>query len=136
MPPQERNILLVYILGFVTLGIYFLYWLYKTEKELNELGANIPSFILALLPIANIFWLYKYTEGWAYVTKKDNVIMYFILFFLVNIIMPYIVQKDLNEIARNLRNYGKGQMMGPGMPPQQYPGYPNYPGGQGGQFRM
>ena len=133
MPPKERNILLVYILGFVTFGIYFLYWLYKTKNELNELGANIPSFILALIPIANIFWLYKYTEGWAYVTKKDNVIMYFILFFLVNIIMPYIVQKDLNEIARN---YGKGQMKGQGTPLQQYPGYPNYPGGQGGQFRM
>jgi len=133
MPPQERNILLVYILGFVTFGIYFLYWLYKTEKELNELGANIPSFILALLPIVSIFWLYKYTEGWAYVTKKDNAIIYFILFLFVGIIMPYMVQRDLNEIARN---YGKRQMMGPGMPPQQYPGYPNYPGSQGGQFRM
>jgi bacteriorhodopsin len=133
MPPKERNILLVYILSFVTFGIYFLYWLYKTKNELNELGANIPSFILALIPIVNVFWLYKYTEGWAYVTKKDNAIIYFILFFLVGIIMPYIVQKDLNEIARN---YGKGQMMGPGMPPQQYSGYPNYPGGQGGQFRM
>ncbi|MFP3132289.1 MAG: hypothetical protein RXQ77_03030 [Candidatus Nanopusillus sp.] len=40
------------------------------------------------------------------------------------------VQKELNEIARN---YGKRQMMGQGMPPQQYPGYQ---GGQGGQFRM
>jgi hypothetical protein len=47
--------------------------------------------------------------------------------------MPYLVQKDLNEIARN---YGRQQMMGPRMPSQQYPGYPNYPGGQGGQFRM
>jgi hypothetical protein len=37
MPPKERNILLVYILGFLTLGIYFLYWMYETEKELNEL---------------------------------------------------------------------------------------------------
>jgi len=68
----------------------------------------------------------------AYVTKKDNAIIYFILFLLVGIIMPYIVQKDLNEIARN---YGKRQMMRPGMP-QRYSGYTNYPGGQGGQFRM
>jgi hypothetical protein len=40
--------------------------------------------------------------------------------------MPYIVQKDLNEIAMN---YGKGQMIEPGIPSQQYPGYINYPGG-------
>jgi bacteriorhodopsin len=133
MPPQERNILLVYILSFVTFGIYFIYWLYKTKNELNELGANIPSFILFFIPIANIYWLYKYTEGWAYVTKKDNTILYFILFLFVSIIMPYFVQKELNQMARN---YGRQQMMGQGMPPQQYPRYPNYPGGQGGQFRM
>jgi hypothetical protein len=58
--------------------------------------------------------------------------LYFILFLLVGIIMPYLVQRDLNEIARN---YGRQQMMRQDMP-QQYLGYPNYPGGQGGQFRM
>ncbi|MFP3167184.1 MAG: DUF4234 domain-containing protein [Candidatus Nanopusillus sp.] len=133
MPPQERNILLIYIFGFVTLGIYFLYWMYETKNELNELGANIPSFILAFIPILNIFWLYKYTEGWAYVTKKDSILIYFIIFLFVGIIMPYLVQRDLNRIARN---YSRQQMMRQRMLPQQYPGYPNYPGGQGGQFRI
>ena len=60
-------------------------------------------------------------------------ILYFIVFLLIGIVMPYLVQKSLNEIARN---YGRQQMMRPSMPSQQYPGYPNYPGGQGGQFRM
>jgi len=115
MAPKERNILLVYILGFVTLGIYFLYWMYKTKNELNELGANIPSFILFFIPIVNIYWLYRYTEGWAYVTKKDDAILYFIVFLFVYIIMPYLVQRDLNEIARN---YGRQQMAGQGMPQQ------------------
>jgi len=132
MPPKERNILLVYILGSLTFGIYFLYWLYKTEKELNELGAKIPLFILAIIPIVNIYWLYRYTKGWAYVTKKDDAIVYFILFFFLGIVMPYIVQKSLNQIAKN---YTRQQMMRQAMPPQQYPMYLNYPG-QGGQFRM
>ena len=122
MPPKERNILFVYILIFLTLGIYFLYWMYKTKNELNELGANIPSFILYFIPIVNIYWLYRYTKGWVYVTKKEDVIVYFILFYFLNIFMPYLVQKSLNEIARNYS--------------RQYPGYQNYPGGQGGQFRM
>jgi quinol-cytochrome oxidoreductase complex cytochrome b subunit len=81
----------------------------------------------------NIFWLYKYTEGWAYVTKKDNAIFYFIVFFFIGIIMPYLFQKDLNEIARN---YGRQQMMGLNTPSQQYLRYPNYSGGQGGKFKM
>ena len=132
MPPKERNILLIYILGFVTFGIYILYWLYETKKELEELGADIPSFILYFIPIVNIYWLYRYTEGWAYVTRKDNVIVYFILFLFLGIVMPYLVQKSLNQIARN---YARQQMMRQVMPPQQYLMYPNYPG-QGGQFRM
>jgi hypothetical protein len=89
--------------------------MYKTKNELNELGANIPSFILFFIPVVNIFWLYKYTEGWAYVTKKDNTVIYFILFLLVGIIMPYLVQRDLNQIARN---YGGQQKMGQSMPLQ------------------
>jgi len=133
MPPKERNILFVYILTFVTLGIYFLYWMYKTKNELNELGANIPSFILYFIPIVNIFWLYRYTKGWVYVTKKEDAIVYFILFWFVSIVMPYLVQKSLNEIARN---YSRQQIMRQNMQPQQYPGYQNYPGSQGGQFRM
>ena len=133
MPPQERSIFLVYILSFLTLGIYYIYWLYKTKNELNELGANIPSFILYFIPILNIYWLYRYTKGWAYVTKKEDSIVYFILFYFLGIVMPYLVQRDLNEIARN---YARQQMMRQRILPQQYPGYPNYPGGQGGQFRM
>ena len=138
MPPKERNILLVYILGFITLGIYLIYWLYETEKELNELGANIPSFILSFIPIVNIYWLYRYTKGWTQVTRKNDAILYFIVFYFLGIVMPYLVQKSLNEIARN---YHRQQMMRQSMPPQQYlgyqnPRYQNYPGGQGGQFRM
>ncbi|MFP3316948.1 MAG: DUF4234 domain-containing protein [Candidatus Nanopusillus sp.] len=133
MPPKERNILLVYILGVITLGVYIIYWLYETKKELNELGANIPSFILYFIPIVNIYWLYRYTKGWTKVTKKNDAILYFIVFYFLGIVMPYLVQKSLNEIARN---YGRQQMMRQSMPPQQYPGYQNYPGGQGGQFRM
>jgi len=106
--------------------------MYKTEKELNELGANIPSFILYFIPIVNIYWLYRYTKGWVYVTKKDDAIVYFILFLFFGIVMPYFVQKSLNQIAKN---YIRQQMMRQAMPPQQYPMYPNYPG-RGGQFRM
>jgi hypothetical protein len=55
--------------------------------------------------------------------------------------MPYLVQKSLNQIAKN---YKRQQMMRQGMPPQYYPGYPyyqrqQYPGYSnypGGQFRM
>ncbi|WP_288006173.1 DUF4234 domain-containing protein [Thermofilum sp.] len=99
MPIEKRSILKVYVLGIITLGIYFLYWLVKTKNELNELGAQIPTAWLIIIPIANWYWLYKYAEGFAKVTKKESAILWFLLFFFVGIVMPAIVQSELNRIA-------------------------------------
>jgi ribosomal protein S27AE len=96
----RRNIVLVYILGIVTFGIYFLYWMYKTKHEINDIGANIPTSILLFIPIANIYWLYRYSEGFSmYVKKDDNSLLWFIVFFLIGPVMPAIVQSELNRLA-------------------------------------
>ncbi|MBU5678297.1 MAG: DUF4234 domain-containing protein [Candidatus Aenigmatarchaeota archaeon] len=100
MPIEKRNIVLIYLLGIVTLGIYFIYWLWKTKNELNELGAEIPTAWLIIIPFANIYWLYKYSEGFAKVTKKESHLIWFIVFLLVGIVMPAIVQSELNKIAK------------------------------------
>jgi membrane protease YdiL (CAAX protease family) len=98
--PVKRSIVKVYLLGIITLGIYFLYWLVKTKNELNELGAEIPTAWLIIIPIVNIYWYYKYAEGFAKVTKKESAILWFLLFFFVGIIMPAIVQSELNKLAK------------------------------------
>ena len=96
----RRNIILIYVFGFLTLGIYFLYWFYKTKGEINSLGANIPTFILFFIPIANFYWMYRYSEGFStYVKKDNNTILWFLVFFFIEIIMPAIVQSELNKIA-------------------------------------
>jgi len=97
---KERNIFLVYLFCIITFGIYGLYWAVKTKGEMNEQGANIPTAILIIIPIANIYWLYKYAEGFATQIKKDdNTILWFLLFWFVGIIMPAIVQMELNKLA-------------------------------------
>jgi len=96
---EKRNIILIYILGFLTLGIYFIYWMFKTKNEINELGADIPTAILIIIPIANIYWLYKYSEGFSKYVKKDDTILWFLIFFLIRIVMPAIVQSELNDLA-------------------------------------
>ena len=96
----QRNIVLLYILGIVTFGIYFLYWIYKTKHEINDLGAHIPTSLLIFIPIANIYWLYRYSEGFsAQVKRDDNAPLWFIVFFLILPVMPAIVQSELNRIA-------------------------------------
>ena len=101
MPIKNRNIALVYIYGILTLGIYFIYWGISTKNEINdEFKTDIPTGWLLIIPIANIYWLYRYTE--AFVTKvkgDDDTALWFILFWLVGIIMPWIVQSELNKLA-------------------------------------
>lgn len=47
---KTREIWKVVVLGIITLGIYDLYWLYLTYKELRTKGNKIPPFSLLLLP--------------------------------------------------------------------------------------
>jgi len=134
MPPKERKIWLIYLLGFLTFGIYFIYWFYVTSKELQELGADIPSFILFLLPVANLYWVYRYIEEWARITGKDNPILYFLVFLFFNIAIPFLVQKELNNIARNYSSRQAMMQRQQYMPPTQYPN--QYYGGTGGYYQQ
>ena len=72
---KQRSVAAVVLLPLVTFGIYNLYWHVSTKGELNERGASIPTAWLLIIPIANLFWLYKYYEGAEQVTdKKVNAI--------------------------------------------------------------
>jgi hypothetical protein len=98
--PTKRSLLKIYVLGIITFGIYFIYWLVKTKDELNEMGAQIPTAWLIIIPIANIYWIYKYAEGFTKVTNKESTILWFLLFFFIGIAMPAIVQSELNKLAK------------------------------------
>ena len=97
---KRRDIVLVYILGFITFGIYFVYWAVQTKKEMNGMGGTITTAWLLIIPIANLYWIYKYCEAFsAYVKKDNNAVLWFILYVLVGFIMPAIVQSELNRLA-------------------------------------
>lgn len=97
---KHRNILLVYIYSIITFGIYAIYWMISTKDDINSLGAKIPTGWLIIIPIANLYWIYRYCEGFSqYVKKDNNTLLWFIVSILVGIIMPAIVQSELNKIA-------------------------------------
>jgi EamA domain-containing membrane protein RarD len=99
---KKRDVVMVYIFTIITFGIYGIYWKVKTKDELNSLGADIPTAWLLIIPIANIYWLYKYAEGYSEKVKKDNnSVLWFIVFWFIGIIIPAFVQTDLNNIAEN-----------------------------------
>jgi len=97
---KHRNIFLVYFFTVITFGIYPIYWIVSTKNEMNSLGAKIPTAWLLVLPVINLYWTYKYCEGFSEKVKKDNnTLLWFVLFVLVGIIMPAIVQSELNKLA-------------------------------------
>jgi uncharacterized phage infection (PIP) family protein YhgE len=102
MEIKERNIVAIYLLSIVTLGIYAIYWIVQTKEEMNGLGGEIPTSWLLIVPIAHYYYLYKYCEAFSERVKKDNnAVLWFLLSVFVGIIMPAIVQSELNKIARS-----------------------------------
>jgi len=97
---KQRNIVVVYLLSFITFGIYMIYWQVQTKKEINSLGGDIPTAWLLIVPIANIYWMYKYCEAYSqYVKRDDNAILWFVVYFFASIVMPALVQTELNKLA-------------------------------------
>lgn len=100
MKIEKRSILRIYLFSFFTFGIYMLFWLVRTKEEINSLGAEIPTAWLLVVPIANLYWMYRYAEGFSvHVRKDNNPALWFVVDLLAGIIMPAIVQGDLNRLA-------------------------------------
>lgn len=97
---KNRNPLAVFLLPFVTFGIYGLYWLVKTKGEMNSKGATIPTAWLIIVPLVNIWWYWKYSEGVEQVTGgKLSGVLAFILLFLLGTIGAAIVQDSFNKVG-------------------------------------
>jgi hypothetical protein len=67
---------------------------------MNGLGAQIPTGWLIIIPFVNIYWTYKYCEGFSkFVMKDDSPVLWFLVYLIIGIVMPGIVQYHLNEMA-------------------------------------
>ncbi len=98
---KHRSPLAVFFLPFVTFGIYSLYWMVKTKVEMNARGATIPTAWLIIVPLVNIWWLWKYSEGVDHVTGgKMSGVLAFILLFLLGNIGGAIVQDSFNKVGQ------------------------------------
>lgn len=97
---KHRNLAPVLLLPFLTFGIYSLYWQVKTKGEMNSLGAQIPTAWLLIIPVANIWWFWKYCEGVEHVTAgKLQGIVAFLVLWLLGPIGQAIVQDSFNKIT-------------------------------------
>lgn len=98
---KQRNLIAMFFLVFVTLGIYPLYWFVTTKGELNGKGAEVPTAWLLLIPIVNIWWVYMYFVGAEKVTNgKANAVLYFVLgIFVTSILSMLLAQNEYNKLS-------------------------------------
>jgi hypothetical protein len=113
---QQRSPALVFFLSLITFGIYGLVWHVKTKNELNRLGAHIPSAWLLIVPLANLYWVWKYCEGVEQVSNGQiSAVLALILLLLLSIVGLAIMQSEYNKLS--LQPAGPV----PGNPPQPQP---------------
>ncbi|MGB2799992.1 MAG: DUF4234 domain-containing protein [Dehalococcoidia bacterium] len=101
---KRRSPILVLVLSIITFGIYALVWYVITKGEMNRRGARIPTALLIIIPLVNIYWMWKFCEGVGHVTKErmSGPIAFLLLFFL-SVIGMAIVQSSLNNVPRKAR---------------------------------
>lgn len=96
----KRSVIAVLLLSFVTLGIYALYWLVKSKREMVARGADIPTSWLLLVPIVSLYWHWQFAGGVEYVSRgRTQAIAVFLLALFFPLGMFIIVQSAFNKIA-------------------------------------
>ena len=97
---EHRSPVMVFFVSLITFGIYGLVWYVKTKNEMNAKGAQIPTAWLIIIPIANIYWLWKYSQGVELVTNREmSVGVAFVLILLLSVIGIAIVQSKFNTVS-------------------------------------
>lgn len=97
---KQRSPVAVFFLPMITFGIYSLVWYVKTKDEMNTVGAQIPTAWLLIVPIANLYWFWKYCEGVEVATRKQmSAPVALLLLLLTGVIGMAIIQSNFNKVA-------------------------------------
>jgi hypothetical protein len=95
---QKHSVGMLLLLTLVTFGIYPIYWHVRTKTEMVACGADIPTAWLMIVPLANLYWLWKWCGGIEHVTReKMTAPVAFLLHVMLPIIGMMILQDTLNK---------------------------------------
>jgi len=88
------------LLVLVTFGIYGIVWYVQSKEEMVARGADIPTAWLFIVPLANFYWIWKWSEGVQHVTKGElSAANTFLLMVFCGIVGVPVVQSAFNKVA-------------------------------------
>ena len=97
---KKRNCILVVLLSIVTCGLYTLYWMVSTKREMVDLGADIPTAWLIIIPIADVYFTWKHSKGVENISDGSmSGVLVFILWIVFFPAAVFITQTELNKHA-------------------------------------
>jgi hypothetical protein len=98
----QRSPIVALLLTLVTFGLYGIYWQVSTKIEMTKLGADIPTSWLLIVPLANLWWAYKYCMGVEKVTNgKMSGVMALVLMLVLGVIGMAIIQDSFNKVGQS-----------------------------------
>ena len=106
-----RSIPIAIILSIVTCGIYYLYWMYMINNEINDLaqdpmaasGGMVILLSIVTCGIYSWYWYYKMGEKCDYITQSNsssNVIFLILGIFGLGIVSVALMQDSVNRVLQ------------------------------------
>ena len=95
---EEGSLALQVVFTIFTLGLYPIYWTYKTAKMLDQGTNQNLTPILAIIPFANIIAFWQISKAAEPITDPDRMPV-FLLFLFFGVISWYWVQSGINSVA-------------------------------------
>ena len=95
---ERKSLGIQVALAIVTVGLYTLYWLYDTAKQLDAGTDRSLTPILAIVPVLNLLSVWQVSDAAEAVTDQSKVLM-FVLFIVFAPISWYWIQSGINEAA-------------------------------------
>ena len=104
---KHRNLLAVLVLPVATLGIYGLYWFYRTSDEMIRLTESdenpLAWLLMALIPVLNVVALWNQAKVVEQLSKQGGAAGFSATFIFVLWVIPplamLIIQAELNARA-------------------------------------
>jgi len=84
---KNRSVGMVIVLTLLTLFIYGIIWYWQNAQSMKKQGMDVPHPILIIIPIANLYFMYKFYAGIEKVSNGEKSgIMMFVLALVLGII--------------------------------------------------